>query len=74
MRGFAAGRWRTTIRSAGLATAGGEKTPRGKSGHRRARAVDNAHPGKPAGKCHRNHTADGAATREPRTGKGEMVR
>src|SRR5918995_4772679 len=37
-------------------------------------AVGNAHPGKPAGKCHRKDTADGAATREPRTGKGEMVR
>src|SRR5262245_17681247 len=37
-------------------------------------AVGNAHPGKPAGKCHREQTADGAATREPRTGKGETVR
>ena len=38
----------------GLSDRGGEKTPRGKSGHQRARAVGNAHPGKPAGKCHRN--------------------
>jgi hypothetical protein len=38
------------------------------------RAVSNAHPGKPAGKCHRKQTADGAATRESRTGKGERVR
>src|SRR6185436_8936306 len=51
-----------------------EVTLRGKSGHQRARAVGNAHPGKPAGKCHREQTADGAATREPRTGKGERVR
>ena len=29
---------------------------------------------KPAGKCHREQTADGAAAREPRTGKGETVR
>src|SRR5688572_9777940 len=53
---------------------GNERTLRGKSGHQRARAVGNAHPGKPAGKCHRNDTADGAATRESRTGKVEMVR
>jgi hypothetical protein len=36
--------------------------------------VGSAHPAKAAGKCHRKHTADDAATREPRTGKGEMVR
>jgi hypothetical protein len=47
---------------------------RGKSGHHRARAVGNAHPGKPAGKCRREQTADGATSRESRTGKGERVR
>ena len=57
-----------------LAVQSREVNSRGKSGHRRARAVGNAHPGKPAGKCHRNDTADGAPTREARTGKGEMVR
>ena len=52
----------------------GEVISRGKSGHHRARTVGNADPAKAAGKCHRNDTADGAASREPRTGKGEMVR
>jgi hypothetical protein len=52
----------------------GGEVLRGKSGHHRAWAVSNAHPGKPAGKCHREQTADGAATRESRTGKGERVR
>jgi hypothetical protein len=31
-------------------------------------------PAKAAGKCHRKHTADGAASAESRTGKGEKVR
>src|SRR5262249_7114720 len=53
-RRFAGGRFRTTIQLWAERTAGGEKTLRGKSGHHRARAVGNAHPGKPAGKCHRN--------------------
>src|SRR4051812_15608790 len=51
-----------------------ERSLRGKSGHHRARAVGNAPPGKPAGKCRREQTADGAAARESRTGKGERVR
>ena len=38
----------------GPCSRGGRRIPRGKSGHHRARAVGNAHPGKPAGKCHRN--------------------
>jgi hypothetical protein len=62
-----------TLLGAGYAVAG-EVIPRGKSGHHRARTVGNPDPAKAAGKCRRNDTADGAATREPRTGKGEMVR
>ena len=53
---------------------GGRENPSRKVRTPKGRAVGNAHPGKPAGKCHRNDTADGAATRESRTGKGEMVR
>ncbi len=38
------------------------------------KVVGESDPGKPAGKCHRKHTADGASTRGARTGKGEKVR
>ena len=43
---------RRRIESAGYAVAGGDS--RGKSGHRRARTVGNADPGKPAGKWNRD--------------------
>src|SRR5689334_24621483 len=46
-----------TIDAVGHAVTG-EVIPRGKSGHHRARTVDNPDPAKAAGKCHRNDTAD----------------
>jgi hypothetical protein len=65
---------RSYHRWAGRADRGGRENPSRKVRTPQGKAVGNAHPGKPAGKCHRNDTADGAATRESRTGKGEMVR
>src|SRR4051794_8262526 len=58
----------------GLSDRGGRENPSRKVRTPQGRAVGNAHPGKPAGKCHRNDTADGATAAASRTGKGEMVR
>src|SRR5262249_34569432 len=62
------------LSESGLSDRGGRENPSRKVRTPQGRAVGNAHPGKPAGKCHRNDTADGATARASRTGKGEMVR
>ena len=66
-------RGRATLGGAGQAAAAGETSRRGKSGHHRAGWSGNR-PGETRGKVPQKHTADGAATAESRTGKGEMVR
>jgi hypothetical protein len=60
-------------RWASQAAAEGQTALRGKSGHHRARWSGHR-PGETRGKVPQKHTADGAATRESRTGKVEMVR
>jgi len=41
----------------------------------KGRVVGNADPGKPAGQCHRKHTADARGSQlQPRAGKVEKVR
>src|SRR6476646_11613961 len=60
-------------RGAGRADRGGRENTSRKVRTPQGRAVGNAHPGKPAGQCHRKDTADGATAAASRTGNGEMV-
>jgi hypothetical protein len=52
----------------------GERKPLEESPDTTGQSGREPDPGKPAGKCNREQTADGGAPRELRTGKGETVR
>src|SRR3954467_11779140 len=70
---FATAPQAATVIRASQTAAEGEKSLRGKSGHRRARWAG-SRPGETRGKVPQKHTADGARSRGGRTGKGEKVR